>query len=525
VSVYNASSSVTQDLYKTVFKDMPPQCEILPNGKKGKIISGYVGVYLYGAMGLGKSTDIIKLLERVCMYQEAYQGKRQIHVGVLRNSNADFLITLGKSFSYWYKAQTSKNFNYGFFIANANTRPEVIIRFPSERLKMVNGEVVAVPEVDKDGKQIDCEIVYTCYAADSKDDEQKLKGGEFTIVWANEVNTLLPEAFDMITSRVDRYPPTGATRAFWIADANPRNKGSWEYTALGVDTPVQGIKVIQYEAPLVFIRDMQGDAFFEGRKGRWEVNPKAVIHRDNYTYWFALTNKSDTFVNNNVLGNYTNVVEGVVVHKEFSFEKHVLPAPFEIAFYQTLLISCDFGLNCAAVIGVENDTGAIGIKAAFVSNSGFTVLYEQVMSYIKTYYPVHWRFKNILIIGDPRTAHKGNLVNATTSFEVFKSDFSGDFFRVPRNEAGAIVDGIDQRIESVETYFKTGKLFIDPDCKLVINALSFGYVENGTGLPDKKKSGIYADIMDCIQYMVSYRVLGGLIDPPILGKRSSYYVY
>ena len=518
--IYNASSSASKELLETVFK-YPAVCEVLPDGKKGNIISGYIGVYLYGAMGLGKSTDIIKLFERVCMYQEPYQGVRQIHIGVLRNSNADFMLTLGKSFSFWYQEQESDDFKVGFKIYDKHTRPRVVVRFPSQRPVMDEKGNMAFVNEKVDGKVMYCELVYFCYSADKKGDEDRMKGGEFTCVWSNEMNTTPQAANDMLTARIDRFPPNGATRAFWIGDANPKHKGAWEYQQY-IKNPKRHVKVIQYEAPLRFVLDADGDYRFKGKVGRWEVNPKSLVHRDSYKYWFSMLDKSDAFIENNVLGNYANVKEGEVVHSDYDPDLHVASSPIAVSEAWTLMICIDFGLRCGAELLAQTDEGELRALASFWSDRGFKALYKQIKAYVMNRYPNHWLHKNLLFVGDPRTGGKRDLIDASTSLQVILDDgFSEDHYVVPRNEQGMVVDAIDYRISTVDEYLKYKNAFkIDPSNQLMIDAFSFGYVSDDQGMPDKRKSDMYAEIMDALQYGVTYISLGGQVDAPY--QRSSY---
>lgn len=512
-TVYNATSSASKTLLETVFK-YPAVCEVLPDGKKGNILSGYTGILLYGAMGLGKSTDIIHLLERVCMYQDPYQGIRQIHIGVLRNSNADFMITLGKSFSFWYQEQESDDFKSGFKIYDKHTRPRVVVRFPSKRAVYTSkGEMAFVDEV-VEGKVMQCEVTYFCYSADKKGDEERMKGGEFTITWSNELNTTPQAANDMLTARMDRYPPNGATRSFWIGDLNPKHKGSWEYQQF-IENPKRHVKVIQYEAPLRFAPDQDGDYKFKGKIGRWEVNPKALVHRNSYKYWFSLLDKSDNFIENNVLGNYSNVKEGEVMHPDFDPDIHVSSSSIAVLDSWTLLVCIDFGLKCGANLLVQNDQGEVRALASLFSDRGFKALYQQIKAHVMNRHPNHWMQKNMLFIGDPRTGEKRNLLDAATSLQVILEDFPEEHYVVPRRPDGVIVDAIDYRLSTVDHYLKyKNALKIDPDAKLLIDAFSFGYVRDDYGNPDKRSSGLYAEIMDALQYGLTYIALGGEVDAP-----------
>ncbi len=504
---YDSSSSVSAQLLYTVFQEPA----VIHESEDGIEVTGYSGIYLYGLMGAGKTTDIIKLFERVCMYQEPYDGKRQIHIGVIRNSNADFVNTIGKSFSYWYKEQEKDGFRYGFKIGNAHTRPEVLVRFPSER-----------PVIQSDGsvkmelEGIDCEIIYFCHAADKKGDIDKMKGGEYTCVWLNEGNLLLEEVHDMGTSRSDRYPPTGATRAFWIMDANPKYKNSWEYRKL-VNPGDRNIKVIKYPSPLKFVPDKSGQFVFKGRQGRWDIDRSVKIHRyrrgaPDYSYWIKMLSKSDTFIQNNVLGEYADVREGEVVHDGYDPELHVGKRNTEVQHYWTLMVNVDFGLKCGATVMIQNDEGEIRVINGFWTDRGFNSLYKRIRSWLMNRYPVHWQHKQVLWIGDPRTGRKRDLVNASTSLDLILKDFPEDNYVVPARPDGAIVDDIDYRIQTVDEYLKYRNGFvIDPDCdELVKDAFAFGYVrDERTGKPDKIKSGKYAEIMDSIQYGLTYIALGG----------------
>lgn len=506
---YDASSPVSSELMETVFQH-PYDVEYHDDGTFTE--KGYEGIYLYGLMSAGKTTDIIQLFDTVCRYQEPYEGKRQIHIGVLRNSNADFMLTLGKSFGYWYEEQEKVNFKYGYKILDANIRPKVIVRFPSWQYAEKDGEIVT----EYDG--LDCEITYFCYSANDKGDEEKMKGGEFTCIWSNEMNNIPKPAHDMLTGRGDRYPPTGATRAFWIGDANPKNKNAWEYPAY-VKPANPTVKVIKYPSPIYFESNDDGNATFKGKIGHWKIDDSVKVHRidrktgkPDYKYWLKMTNKSDTFVQNNVLGEYSDIREGEVVHDGFNPDRHVAKSPLIPPPYATLLVGLDFGVKCGATIDYLTDDGDFRRIKDFYSDKGFKALYANIRTYLINHHNTHWNRQSVLFIGDPRTGTKKNLIDSSTSIQLIFDDFSEDHYVVPRVDGvGAIVDNIDYRISTVDEALKmTGGFLIDPACELTIDALSFGYVlDELTGKPDKRKSGMYADVMDSGQYTMTYVSLGG----------------
>lgn len=516
---YDATSSVATELINTVFEN-PYEIQ----EQDGNVTrSGYEGIYLYGLMGAGKTTDIIQLFDTVCRYQEPYEGKRRIHVGVLRNSNSDFMLTLGKSFGYWYKEQEKVDFRYGFKIMDANIRPKVVVRFPSWQYGYDDeGNVTSVP----DG--LDCEITYFCYSANDKGDEDKMKGGEFTCVWSNEMNTIPQAAHDMLTARGDRYPPNGATHSFWIGDANPKNKSAWEYQAY-INPPNPSVKTIKYPSPLYFSQDSDGTTKYKGKLGEWKIDPSVVVHRSDkqgnpdYKYWLRLTNKSDTFVENNIEGEYSNIREGEVVHDGFNPDRHVSPMALEPNPYSTILVCIDFGVKCGAVVMYYDDEGNFRQLKDFISDSGFKFLYRQIKSYLMNELTSHYNRKKVLFIGDPRTGTKKSFMDNSTSISLILEDFDEDHYVVPRTESGGIMDNIDYRVNTVDEYMKRDDGYIiDPRCTTTIDAFSFGYIKDeNTGKPDKKRSGKYAEIADCVQYGMTYIALGGEIATSYTSSSSS----
>ena len=517
---YNATGSVTELLLKTIFKDAPVHEMI--GDKKGKIISGINGIVLYGGIKLGKTTDILKMFEMKCMYQKPYKGVRQIHVGVLRISNADFVSTLGKSFSYWYEEHNNKNFEYGFRVANQNTRPEITVRFPSLRYKMNDqGGVNVVNETDEHGNSMSCEIVYFCYAANKKDDEKKMKGGEFTDTWANEGNTTSREAKEMLDSRADRYPPNGATRSINIMDLNPTHKKSWEHIAY-IQAPQKDVRVIKHDSALRFKPSHSGEHVLRGVIGDYVINEVATVHGD-YSYFFNQLGKSETFIINNILGEYTNIVEGVVVHEGFDPSKVVMDIP--AAANQTIMVCVDFGVKCGFVMFVQDDEGVMNQIHDGWTDRGFRNLYEgQIKPLLDKHYSYHVKTKNIVYIGDPRTGRKRDLINASTSVVLIEDD--GYEYKVPAREDGAIIDSIDYRIDTVDYYLKNNMLVVAERCELTIDAYSFGYVRDDlTGRPHKVKSGKYAEIMDASQYGLTFVALGGEIEPSTQYHNANEKVY
>lgn len=519
---YDATSEVSCELINTVFKH--PYTMTHENGEIKE--SGYEGIYIYGLMSAGKTTDIIQLFDLVCRHQEPYEGKRQIHVGVLRNSNSDFMLTLGKSFGYWYEEQDKANFKYGYKIMDANIRPKVVVRFPSWKYAEEDGQIVA----KHDG--FDCEIIYFCYSANDKGDEDKMKGGEFTCVWSNEMNNIPRAAHDMLTARGDRFPPTGATHSFWIGDANPKNKKSWEYPAYvkpGTDT----VKVIKYPSPLYFEKNEEGTSRYRNRLGYWRIDENVKVHRmdkhgkPDYKYWLKMTNKTDTFVLNNVEGEYADIREGEVVHDGFDPDRHVSQTTIEVPPYATILVCLDFGVKCGATLKFQNDEGDFRQIKDFWCDKGFKKLYRLVKAYLMNEQTAHWNRRKILFIGDPRTGTKKSFMDNSTSIQLIFEDFDEDHYVVPRTESGTVMDNIDYRVSTVDEYMKRdGGYLIDPCCETTIDAFSFGYIKDElTGKPDKRKSGMYAEVADCVQYGMTYVALGGEVETSYSSSSSGRKVH
>ena len=113
-----------------------------------------------------------------------------------------------------------------------------------------------------------------------------------------------------------------------------------------------------------------------------------------------------------------------------------------------------------------------------------------------------------LFIGDPRTGKKQDLMTGTTSKKHIMN--ARWHYTVPMDlDSGKIVDNRIQRKGALDEALKNKKIRIDPDAIDVIDALSFGAIANDENLVDKKKSGKYAEIVDCLEYLCSWDALGG----------------
>ena len=506
---WEATSKVTNEFLNTVFNDRP-RYEILDGGIKGDMIGGCDTFLLLGGMGLGKTSDIIKVTEMIGNYQTANDsGVRQMHIGVMRNSNANFINTVGKSFSYWYNEQPNKNFKEGYLITDARTQPKVIVRYPCMQIQL--NEETGDYESYHDGTT--CELIYYCYAVDKAGDEEKFKGGEFTITWSNEGNTTSRESYEMMSSRGDRFPPQGADYPITMIDLNPTHVKSWDYKYF-IENPKPNVKVLIYPPPIIPVPDPKSDKTYLGKRVRWTPNPEATIHRrdkqgnPDYSYWFKMTTKSDDFITNNIMGEYLKSIKGRSAYTGFDMDIHVSKKKLRPEAHATLTMPTDFGVMACILICSQNDEGVFYIHECLLSETGFIDLFADFTEIMLGKYHIWHPSRNGLFVADPRTGSKRDAMSGTTSRK--KIEAAGWSYTVPIDpDSGKIIDNRVQRKESLDQMLKDRKILIDPDCIDVIDALAFGAIANDENLMDKKKSGKYSEIIDCLEYLASWNALGG----------------
>jgi len=294
---------------------------------------------IMGPLGSAKTnTCIFKVLMHYACLQEPNQdGVRPTRWVVVRNTYDDLKTT---SISDWREM-------YGpeFGTLNMGNPPTYHAKF-------------GLP----DGTSVEAEIIFR--SMDRPDDIRRVRGGNYTGAWLNEIKELPKAVLDMVDGRVGRYPTPVAGG---VSCSINRGEGVvlGDYNAPDED---HWLARLESERP-------DGYAFFRQPggvikvSGKWVQNDRAEnIHNlpPNY-YGSRIAGKSEDWIRVNLANEYGLVVDGKPVFSDYSDAVHCLA--FEPDPNLPLLLGWDFGLTPACIVGQLSRRGQLRIIEEFTTEN------------------------------------------------------------------------------------------------------------------------------------------------------------
>jgi hypothetical protein len=165
-----------------------------------------------GPVGSGKSVACVNEVFDIARKQRAVKGYRKSRWAIIRKTEPELKTTTIKTWEDWF----------GIFGKTKYTSP---ISF-----------LLEVPMTD--GTLVQCEILFI--SQPDKASIEKLKSLELTGAYINEASELSKESFDLLTTRITRYPAKRDGGANWfgiIMDSNSFDETHWLYKLFYTDKP------------------------------------------------------------------------------------------------------------------------------------------------------------------------------------------------------------------------------------------------------------------------------------------------
>jgi hypothetical protein len=413
---------------------------------------------LIGPLGSGKSSACaVEALRRACSAVPCRDGVRRTRGVIVRNTYPELRDTTRKTFEEWVPREC------GTWVENEN---KFVMKF------------------DDGNGPIESEVLFR--SLDRPDDIRKLLSLELTWAWLNEGKELSKAAFDMIQSRVGRYPAkknfaAGAKPWFgvWL-DTNPPDTDHWIY------------RIFEEERP-------EGFELFRQPGGREPDAENLQFLPEGY-YQNLCHGKDAEWVKVYVDGQYGYVRDGKPVYPEWRDTIHV-QACLRNEKFGPVLLGQDFGLTPAAVIGQRDPSdGQLQILDELVSEDmGALQFGETLVRKLKLEMPGEVRGH-----GDPAGDQRAQ-TDEKTPFDIMRSVGlmlrsapTNDFIR--RREA--VARGLTRL-----TLKGRPSLVIDPRCKQLRKAMAGGYCykriqvtgdERFRDVPDKNR---FSHVAEALQYL------------------------
>jgi hypothetical protein len=350
-------------------------------------------------------------------------------------------------------------------------------------------------------------------ALDDPTDIQKLRSGEYTGFFFNELQFFIKELWDEAQSRAGRYPS--------IRDNGP----SWHGVIADMNAP----------APDHFIALMRGmvpwpENMLESERAAltwpaswdWFEQPPALIEvRDAYghvigfdpnpaaenkewvlpDYWGNLTKgKTKAWIDSRLLNKVALVVDGSPVWPSFRQEVHVARDALHAVPGHTIWVGCDFGRSpCALFCQTVNNRVSVLAELQGHNESAVTFA-PKVKRYLEQHYPRH----SFVAYGDPKGQDKTQ-TDERTAYDIFRAnDIDMRASPVKQNLIETRIAAVDSILNQLHD--GRPRLQISPSCRTLIAGMSGGYCYErkmrSSEVKTEPSKNRFSHLCDALQYVL-----------------------
>ncbi len=419
---------------------------------------------LIGPLGSGKTTGTIVELHNMMQTHKAVDGVRKSRWAVLRNTFPDLLSTTIRD---WLEITPEE---IGKFQRNPTIEHHLDYHLP-------------------DGTQVKADVLFL--AQDKPDDVKKLRGLQLTGAWCNEAKEIPKSAFDMLDSRIGRYPRRaewGTYRAGIVADTNAPDADHWLGQFALDETPSTWEFFIQPAAATK-------------RDGRWLPNPLAdnVNNLPEGYYHNLIQGKKEDRILSNVANEFIEVIDGRPVHPDFQRHIHVTQEPFDPSPSTPIFIGMDFGRTPAAVfIQRQLNGNYIAFREHVTENTSAYTFGQQLTDIINRDYPNY----PIECWGDPSGEARSQTRDENV-FDILRS-LDLDAAPAPTNDPEVRYSTLDSLLRRIDQGIP--RIRVTPNCKVLIRGLAGGFQFRRVQVPgmerfqDKADKHFYSHVCEALHY-------------------------
>ena len=438
---------------------------------------------IQGPIGSGKSKLCnLKVWKIASEQHRGPDGFRRIRVGVVRNTYPELKTTTIRT---WL--DTFPENIYGTLVWSQPPR------------QIMRGNDVII-EVD-------------FLALDKEEDVKKVRSGEYTLFYVNELQYLLKILFDELTSRTGRFPAVKDGGCTWhgvLADMNAPDEDYLIAMMTGQsDYPENTPEEDRMTMPSEWAFFMQPPGLLEqyGPDGHtimgYVQNPIAENVKwlpPNY-YIDLIKGKTRAWIKSRVMNKIALVVDGDPVWPGFREDVHVASGILHPHQGTDLFVGLDFGRNPAAIFGQAVNNRVVVLAELQAFNEGAVSFAPKVKRFLETNFP-GMRFR---CYGDPKGQDQTQTDNRT-AYQVF------DSHGMTVMPAPVKQNMIETRIQAVEAplnemYDGRPRFMLSPRCRSLKVGMAGRYcfkkVKGADGKtyaePHKNR---YSDLADALQYMV-----------------------
>lgn len=469
---------------------------------------------LIGPVGGGKTVGcFVEIVQRGMKQEPSPDGVRHTRFAAVRNTFKELEDTTMKTCLEWLPPSTFGN-------------------LVSSKHQYVINQLET-----QDGTPVEIEILFR--ALDRPDQLRDLLSLELTACYFNEMREIAKPIFDVMTTRVNRYPSKkdggpGATWSGVFGDSNPCDTDHWMYVLFEEERPVfcSTCKTPRGEMVLYPTRlpDKSIIPLHERKCPQCSGDISKAIHlsqvfhqpsargplaenlpnlaQDYYSK--LMVGKSPEFLRVYVDGEYGFMVDGRAVYSNWSQQIHMAAKDIEPLKGIPLIIGIDYGRNPAVVICQSTPIGHFNILDEIcVENMDIR---EFTTKLFKPYLLTHYFGYEVYITGDP----SGISRSQTDSNTCFRELASHGLKATP-----APTNALQARLSAVNTLLtrpvparqtKEGDLpwkpalQISPRCKTLIRGFNGGYrmrrllIQNQERYKDEPEKTKESHPHDALQY-------------------------
>lgn len=444
-------------------------------------------LFIRGPVGSGKSSGcIMHLFLNALMQHPDHNRVRNSRYAVIRSTYPALKSTVIKSWISWFKDRIKVTYD---------TPIRGVIRF---------GDL-------GDGTSLNMELLFI--AVNDEQSVEKLRSLELTGAHCNEAAELTPELFEMLKTRVNRFPARkdgGAVNPQIVFDYNSVSTNHWLYELAEVERPEK--HSFYSQPPAVKILDPKEDA--GGREvatdsigNRYVVNYDADnIDMTGETgvapsyYLNQVFGGDPDFISVNLMNNYGEVRSGRPVYKDYEDREHLAEEEIKPLNGAPIIVGVDQGLTPAAVFVQQAPDGSLLVLDEITTEDCSLQEFceEHLWPLIHRKYK-KWKNEIVLVV-DPATVQR-SMNDAKAGTEIIKE--AGFNYRTAKTNVAT------ERREAV-IYFlrRKGKFKLSPTCKVLRSGFISGYhyeemrSAQSTMFKDKPAKNEYSHPHDALQYAV-----------------------
>jgi hypothetical protein len=358
----------------------------------------------------------------------------------------------------------------------------------------------------------DVEMQVDFLALDKPEDISKLRSGEYTGFFFNELQYFIKEIFDEATSRAGRYPAIKDGGPTWhgvVADMNVPDQDHWIALMQGMVPWPEGMLDDERNAlawPLQWDFFIQPPGLIEVRREDgvvigYDDNPQAENLKwlpPGY-YGGLIAGKSRAWIKSRVLNEIALVVDGEPVWPAFRRELHVAKDILHPVPGHPIWIGADFGRSPAVLFGqtVNNRVSILEeMQGSNISAVGFAPLVKRRLE--QKYFGY-----TFVAYGDPKGQDKSQS-DERTAYDIFRSH------GIDMKPAPVKMNNVETRIAAVDyilgqLYDGRPRLQISPSCRTLIAGMEGGYCYDrkvrSSEIKTEPSKNRFSHLCDSLQYL------------------------